>query len=247
MYRVKLDVFEGPLDLLVYLIEKAEMDIYDIEIAEITRQYIKYIEDMQKLNVSLAQEFMVMAAGLLEVKSKMLLPRSEPVFELYEEEDPRSELREKLLEYKRFKEAAKYFAEREELMQNVFSKPKEDLQQFAGEEDEYLKLEIGEFLTVFKQFLERSKRVEEVRKHYTRLERVRLSLEMKIESIFNFFKKTFRKTVLFRELIEKEEDKYDTVLTFSSVLQMMKDGQLDAEQDYAFGDISLSVLDKKEV
>lgn len=251
MYRIRLDAFEGPFDLLVYLIENAQMDIRDIEISKITDQYIEYIEHMQKLNISLAKEFMVMAASLLEMKSKMLLPRVETLSPLEEPmDDPRREFSERLLEYKRFKAAAKILEKKEATMLISYSKPQEDLTQYTKEEDVYLKLGIEEFLVAFTQFLEKSRRVEEVRKHYTRLERARISVEMKIESIFNFFKRRLFRPLFFSELVEKKADgkpdSYDTVLTFSSVLQMLKEGKLMAEQEYTFGEIELSITDENE-
>ena len=105
-YKVKIDQFEGPFDLLVYLIETSEMNIYDIQVAAITRQYMDYIQEMQRLDVEVATEFMVLAAVLIEIKSKMLLPRIKPEGVAGGEGDPREELVERILEYKRFKRAA---------------------------------------------------------------------------------------------------------------------------------------------
>lgn len=246
MYRIKLDVFEGPFDLLVYLIEIAEMDICDIQIAEITAQYIAYIKRMQELNVEVAQEFMVMAATLLQIKSKMLLPQNEDPLQTEDADDPKKELQEKLIEYKRFKQAAALLATREEKMLGVFSKPGEDLQKYEGAEDEYLKLGITEFLTAFKQFLDKSRRVEEVQRQYSRLERARLTVEMKIEEIVKFFKKRLFKPIFFSELVSKNGGVNEKVLTFSSILQMMKNGGMDAEQDYNFADIRLSMKIQEE-
>jgi len=105
-YKIKLDIFEGPFDLLVYLIENARMSVYDIHVSEITDQYIKYLETMKTFDVNLATEFMVLAAELIEIKSKMLLPRMKADGETAFEEDPRAELVQRILEYKRFKSAA---------------------------------------------------------------------------------------------------------------------------------------------
>lgn len=244
MYRIKLDVFEGPFDLLVYLIESAQMDICDIQIAEITVQYIDYIKRMQAFNIEVAQEFMVMAATLLQIKSQMLLPQVKDELEPQEYDDPKKELVEKLLEYKRFKDAAIILQAKEEKMLGVFTKPGEDLQKYANEEDEYLKLGVQEFLETFKQFLEKNRRVEEVKKRYTRLERARLTVEMKIEEIFKFFKEKLFRPVFFSELVPESAGVTDKVLTFSSILQIMKNGELDAQQDYNFADIKLSMLNE---
>ena len=110
MYKVRLQSFEGPFDLLVYLIETAEMSIYDIKISQITNQYLEYLQAMQERNIAVATEFMVLAASLIEIKSKMILPRVSQEETALTEEDPRTELVERLLEYKRFKQAAQLLA-----------------------------------------------------------------------------------------------------------------------------------------
>lgn len=126
-YKVKLNVFEGPFDLLVYLIENAQMSIYDIKISEITDQYLEYVKEIERQDVSAAAEFMVLAASLLEIKSKMLLPRLAVGEEGAASEDPRSELVEKLLEYKRFKLLAEMLREKEDAGLRIMEKPQEDL------------------------------------------------------------------------------------------------------------------------
>lgn len=243
-YKVKTDVFEGPFDLLVYLIENAEMSVYDIKVAEITEQYIAYVEKMQETNVEIATEFMVLAAALLEIKSKMLLHRP-AYFEGTEEyEDPRSELVEKLLEYKKFKLAAENLGRLEDEKMLSFDKPKEDLSQYTGGVDEYLKLDVKEFVSAFSLFLRKKQRLEEVKKRYTRLEKQRQSVEMKVAKIFDFFRKKLFRKVDFSELIDDKKDRYDVVLTFTSMLQMMREHLMDAEQEYNFGEISLEMSEK---
>ena len=242
-YKVKLDVFEGPFDLLVYLIENAEMSIYDIQVAEITAQYLEYVEKMQEANVTVATEFMVLAAALIEIKSKMLLPRTSPIEDGIVEEDPRTELVEKILEYKRFKLAAEVLEKQEDKKMLSFEKPKEDLDKYVNGVDEYLSLDIKQFVSAFNLFLRKKQRVEEVRKHYTRVERQRQSIEMKIESIMNFFKKNPFKKVSFKKLIANTEDRYDVVLTFTSMLQMMRDKIIKVEQQSPFGDMEVEILE----
>ena len=114
MYKVKLQSFEGPFDLLVYLIENAEMSIYDIRISEITTQYLDYIRQMEEQEISIAQEFMVLAASLIEIKSRMILPRAFEEGEDVVEEDPRKELVQRIIEYKKFKEISGYLKDQEE-------------------------------------------------------------------------------------------------------------------------------------
>ena len=122
-YKVKLEVFEGPLDLLLFLIKKSEINIHDIPIAEITEQYLQYLDFMQLLDLNIAGEFLVMAATLMHIKSRMLLPE-EVLGEMEQiEEDPREELVRKLLEYKRFKEAASKLQEMEKNQKEVFARP----------------------------------------------------------------------------------------------------------------------------
>ena len=113
-YKVRLDVFEGPFDLLVYLIESARMSIYDIKVAEITTQYLKYIEEMQQMNVAVSSEFMVLAAELIDLKSKMLLPRAADPESGEAAEDPRTDLTMRILEYKKFKIASEMLREGEQ-------------------------------------------------------------------------------------------------------------------------------------
>ena len=166
-YRVRTNIFEGPFDLLVYLISRARMSIYDIRISEITAQYIKYIEQMQEADVNLASEFMVLAAQLLEIKSKMLLPRvavdeeGETVYE-----DPRTELVAKLAEYQKYKAASEMLEQRREYAALSLEKPQEDLTEFTGEPDEYLILDAEKFRAAFEDFLERKRRLEEIRAHH---------------------------------------------------------------------------------
>ena len=119
-YKVSLQAFEGPFDLLVYLIENAQMDIFDLRISEITNQYLAYIEEMKSMDVTVATEFMVLAATLIDIKSRMILPRTTIEGEVILEEDPRSELVERLMEYKKYKKGAEILQEREEEMCGVY-------------------------------------------------------------------------------------------------------------------------------
>ena len=182
-YKVKLPTFEGPFDLLVYLIENAQMSIYDIQVSEITGQYLAYIKAMQEMDFTVGTEFMVLAATLIDIKSKMILPRTTVDGTTVLEEDPRSELVERLLEYKRFKKAAEILAEQEEYMSFVYEKPQEDISAYL-EEPDIAKLN-------------------------------------------------------FKDLIPDKKDRYDVVVTFTSVLQMMRDKYLDAEQKHIYGEIMI--------
>lgn len=227
--------------MLVYLISRARMSIYDIRISEITAQYIKYIEQMQEADVNLASEFMVLAAQLLEIKSKMLLPRvavdeeGETVYE-----DPRTELVAKLTEYQKYKAASEMLEQRREYAALSLEKPQEDLTEFTGEPDEYLILDAEKFRAAFEDFLERKRRLEEIRAHHIRTEKQRITTEARIAGIRNFFRGLPEgQRANFNELVQDKESKYDISVTFSSVLEMMKERQLDAEQKRLFGDIEV--------
>jgi len=243
-YRVKLNVFEGPFDLLVYLIEHAQMSIYDIKISEITNQYLNYVEEMKNEDINVTSEFMVLAAALLEIKSKMLLPRStKEDGTIAVLEDPRTELVEKLVEYKKYKTLSEMLEARFEETAMCLEKPQEDLSQYTGEPDEYLSLDIDKFKNAFEQFLTRKKRIEEIKAHHRRTKKQRITTEIRMENIKNFFRINGVDETDFRELIEKKDDKYDVAVTFSSVLEMMKEKRLDAEQKYLFGDITVKATD----
>ena len=157
-YKVRLAMFEGPFDLLVYLIENAQMSIYDIQISEITGQYLEYIRNMQKHNINISTEFMVLAAELVEIKSKMMLPRVEEENEAMELEDPRSQLASRLLAYKECKKQSEMLSIRQDIMMGVFEKPQEDISIYIENPDEYLSLEIGAFAKAFNAFLQRKQR-----------------------------------------------------------------------------------------
>ena len=188
-YRVKLNIFEGPFDLLVYLIEHAEMSIYDIRISEITNQYISYVEELKSADISISSEFMVLAAALLEIKSKLLLPRSvsdDAAADIME--DPRTELVAKLVEYKRFKMISEMLEQRGDEAAMSIEKPQEDLAEYTGEPDEYLSLDIDKFKAAFESFLQRKKKLEEIRVHHRRSEKQRITNELRMESIRDFFR-----------------------------------------------------------
>ena len=159
-YQVKLDAFEGPLDLLLYLIRKSELNIYDIPISLITEQYLHYIELMQELNLDVAGEFLVMASTLIHIKSRMLLPRPETSLdEDGVEEDPREALVRRLLEHQRFRAAAEQLREREMLRAAQYGRPDERVAQAAGEDYEpELEVDLFSLMTAFRGVLERASR-----------------------------------------------------------------------------------------
>ncbi|MBR4411702.1 MAG: segregation/condensation protein A [Firmicutes bacterium] len=240
-YKVRLQTFEGPFDLLVYLIENAQMSIYDIKISEITSQYLAYIQTMQETDVYVASEFMVLASALIEIKSKMILPRMvDATGGGVVEEDPRTELVQRLLEYKRFKQAAEILAEQEERCSHIYEKPQEDISAYLEEPDEYLRLDLAQFAQAFNLFIQKKQKVDSVRKHYTRIERERARMEERISYIAGVLKKSIGQFFSFKEFIHNKKDRYDVVVTFVSLLEMAKNRIVHVEQSSTYGDIQVS-------
>jgi segregation and condensation protein A len=236
-YKVKLNIFEGPFDLLVYLIENAEMSIYDIRISEITSQYIKYVKLIEKLDVMDCAEFLVLAATLIEIKSKMLLPRITPEGE--ELPDPRADLTQKLIEYTRFKRRAAALEMQMDAASTKFAKPREDLAPWTGEPDEYLTLEMDKFIAAFKAFIYRRQKNEEIRRMRDRVERDRISVATKKTFIERTLAKAKGGFAKFRELLTPGAGRYDKVVTFVSLLEMVKSGVVGVRQDGNFREIEV--------
>ena len=239
-YKVVLPVFEGPFDLLVYLIENARMSIYDIEISEITEQYIEFVRGMQNVNYARASEFMVLAATLLKIKSEMILPRSVKVDETEYEEDPRSELVERLIEYRKFKTAATFLGDRREMNSLIYDKPKEDISIYTDEPDEYLSLNLEQFTKAFELFMQKKLKEDQIREHYVRVEKDRTTMESRIAYIGSRLreaKATGIERISFYSLVPDITDPYDVVVSFVSVLQMMRDKTCEAVQESLYGEI----------
>jgi segregation and condensation protein A len=244
MYKVKLDIFEGPFDLLVYLIERARMSIFDIQVSEITNQYLEYINEAKTQNVEVAQEFMVLAAELIELKSRMLLPIEQSGEDGSPAEDPRANLVARIREYKKCKEAAAFLSDQLDVMSHLHFKPQEDLNAYRGEEDVLLKGDIDQFADAFILFITKKQRLEEVRRRYERIERQRISVEQKIIQIKNFF--TNKIKVLFSEMISDDKTRFNKVVTFMGLLELLKQGEIRAEQKERYGDIAVTKRDKTE-
>lgn len=240
-YKVKLDIFEGPFDLLVYLIENAEMSIYDIQVSKITSQYLEYMGKMQAMDVTIGSEFMLLAAALIEIKSKMLLPRIKPEGDGSTFEDPRTELVQRILEYKRFKLAAELLEQQEEQNLRIFAKPKEDLTPYTNETEPYLNLELSEFVKVFNLFLSKKKKVEEIERYYEKVERQKISVESRMEYIKDLFQFKNKHILAFQELLETGNDRYEVVLTFSAMLEMIRQNMVEVKQPVLFGEITLKL------
>jgi segregation and condensation protein A len=242
LYKVRIDKFEGPFDLLVYLIESARMDIYDIKVAEITEQYIDYLKEMDELDVEVGSEFIVLAAVLIRLKSRMLLPRIDENGDPELAEDPRLELANRLAEYIRTRKIAEMLQAREEYYLNVHAKPAEDLSEYIDSPDEILKADGDQFEKAFLLFLEKKKKVADVRKRYQRIRRQRASIEDRIQYMSGVIERKLGtgSDIPFTELIPEDADRYDVTLSFVSLLEMIRVQDIDAEQKELFGEIRVS-------
>lgn len=236
-YKVKLDIFEGPFDLLVYLIERSGVNIYDVNISEITDQYIAYVDVMEQIDPDTAAEFMVLAATLLQIKSKMLLPAEKADREAATDEDPRDELAKKIAEYKKYKYIAQILRRYEERGSRIYTKPREDISPYVKEPEEHLNVDINKFIKAFRLFLEKRRRIEEVKKRYERVSREKMSMERKSQQVSNMLRR--RERLSFGELLSDEKDTYDIVLTFVTLLEMLARSIITVNQPVVFGDIEV--------
>ncbi|MBI4746582.1 MAG: segregation/condensation protein A [Deltaproteobacteria bacterium] len=230
-YSVKLQAFEGPLDLLLHLIKKAEIDIYDIPIADITRQYLDYIEIMKTLNLDVAGEFLVMAATLLHIKSRMLLPVSEEAEQ--EEEDPRADLVKQLLEYQNIKEAAFYLDKRDMLERDVFVRRAFPEESDAEEQQQGVDLEGVTLFDLIEAFKKVIADLPEEAAHEVFAERV--SMSDKISFILE--KISSEDNISFYDLLKGARGRQDVIVTFLAILELMKLKMIKAHQAQACGPI----------
>lgn len=239
---VKLEVFEGPLDLLLHLIDKNKIDIYDIPIVEITNQYMEYIRNMQREDLNIMSEFLVMAATLLDIKCRMLLPKE--VTEDGEEEDPRQELVEQLLQYKMYKYMAYELKDRQTDADCVlYKRPTipEEVQGYVEPVD--LDLLLGDLTlsrlnAIFQDVMKRqTDKIDPVRSKFGRIEKEEVSLSDKFTYIRGYMKS--RRRFSFRQLLEEQHSKMHVVVAFLAILEMMKLGEIRVEQEDTCGEIMI--------
>lgn len=241
---VKLQVFEGPLDLLLHLIDKNKIDIYDIPIVEITNQYMEYIKAMEKEDLNVMSEFLVMAATLLDIKCKMLLPKE--VNEDGEEEDPRQELVEQLLEYKMYKYMSYELKDRELESERVMYKTPTIPQEVMEYEqpvnlDELLgDLTLQKLNHIFKDVMKRQvDKIDPVRSKFGKIEKEEVTMSDKLVFVTDYARE--HKKFSFRTLLTKQSSKTQIVVTFLALLQLMKEGVLYIEpQEQPFDDIRIT-------
>lgn len=241
MYKVKIDSFEGPFDLLIYLLQTAKMDIYNIRISEITNQYIKCLDEMEELDIEVGTEFILLAAILIKLKARMLLPRESYDDEISTEEDPEMELVSRLSEYMKVKRIAEFLQEGEKAGLGIFEKAGEDISIYLDNPEEVLKTSEEKFIEAFFAFLERKKRLADVKKRYVKVHRERASVEERINYMIKAIDENSKKNgfVIFKDLIPAGSDKYDMALSFVSLLEMVKTQDIDVNQDELYGDIQI--------
>lgn len=226
-YKVELDVFEGPLDLLLYLIKRDEIEIDDIPIEKITTQYLKYLDLFKMMDLNVAGEFIVMAATLLQIKSRMLLPPIETEDE--DEQDPRDELVKRLIEYKRFKEAADMLADKEEEQEGVFSRlAKPDIE--FEEERLLIDASIFDLMSAFSAVFERADD-----ETMTEIFEDEFSVGDKIAEITNVI--AIENDIKFSELFMPNVKKAEVFVTFVAILELIKQGTIAIKQEKIFGEI----------
>jgi len=238
VYQIRLTQFEGPLDLLLHLIRRDKINIYDIPISQVTREYLSYIDVMEELELEVAGEFFVMAATLMRIKAQMLLPRREETDE--EEGDPREELVRNLIEYKKYKEAAICLGKKETDRRMIFPRPSS--RHTVTEEDiQEKKMEVSVFdlVDAFKKVMEELKS----QVNY-RIDKELYTIEEKIDFIKARINE--RSEILFSELFKEAVNKLEVIVTFLAVLETVKNGFLSARQMSQGNDIWLYKQDVTE-
>jgi segregation and condensation protein A len=215
--KIKVEAFEGPLDLLVHLIKQNQMNIYDIHISVITRQYLQYLDLMQELNLDVASEFLVMAATLIHIKSKLLLPRPETAAGDPEDEvDPRDALVRRLLEHQKFKAAAELLHDKETLRSAQYGRPDSRIEAIAGDDYEpEIEVDLFSLLSAFKQVLERARERPPVL-----LPAEQISIETRIEQMLERLSET--DACGFADLFEHDATRADMIVTFLALLEMIR-------------------------
>ncbi|WP_408011698.1 segregation/condensation protein A [Pseudalkalibacillus sp. A8] len=246
-YNVRLDAFEGPLDLLLHLINRYEIDIYDIPVAKITEQYLEYIHTMQELQLDIASEYLVMAATLIAIKSKTLLPKHEEddydqQLEMDMEEDPRDELVRRLIEYRKYKEASSYLREHESKRSWTFSKPPSNLDHVESKQEPVNPVSnmtifdlVGAFQSLFDK--KRTKKTPQ-----TKIDRQDIPIDKRMTEIvselrFRNGKQTFQNLFPY-------PSKDHMVVTFLAILELMKTKQIRCEQSENFNEIVIDLMEE---
>lgn len=240
---VKLEVFEGPLDLLLHLIEKNKIDIYDIPIVLITEQYLSYIKQMETEDMNVMSEFLVMAATLIDIKCRMLLPKE--VDEEGVEEDPRAELVQKLLEYKMYKYMSYELRDRQvDACKSWYKSPDlpkevQDYRHPIDYEELIGDVNLAKLHEIFKSVMKRQvDKIDPIRSQFGKIEKDEINLEEKQSYIEEYVRN--HKRFSFRGLLERQGNKMEIIVTFLAILEMMKQGMISIEQEENFSDIVIT-------
>ncbi|MBU1043829.1 MAG: segregation/condensation protein A [Candidatus Omnitrophica bacterium] len=235
-YKIKLEIFEGPLDLLLYLIKRNHLDITNIPIAKVTEQYMQYMELMRLLDLGIAGEFLVMAATLMHIKSKMLLPPDQTEEEVLEE-DPRAELIKKLLEYKKFKEAASFLENKESIQRKVFKRvnPSANVE---GEEEIFFETRLFDLIGAF------SKALRDIPKDLFReIMKDEFTVEGKIHDLLHTLVE--KRKILLNDLFAESKNKYEVIVTFLAVLELIRQKEIVGAQKGLFGEIFIFLNEER--
>jgi segregation and condensation protein A len=233
-YKIKLELFEGPLDLLLYLVKKDHLNIYDIPIAKVTEQYLEYLNLMQLLDLNVAGEFLVMAATLMQIKSRMLLPAEETAV-AEEQEDPRAELVKRLLEYEKFKQIAETLRQKETDQREVFKRPKVEVEIDKGEGSEkevYFEASIFDLINAFSQALK-----DVPKEVFYEVIKDEFTIDEKIHNILHLL--LVRTSVQLSELFAKAKNKIEIVVTFLAILELIRMKEILCAQKGVFQDIEI--------
>ena len=243
-YKIILESFEGPMDLLLHLIDNAKIHIYDISINDITEQYIDYITKMEELDLEVTSEFLVMAATLLEIKSKLLLPKAKEEdnsqqLEM-EELDPRLELIKRLVEYKRYKHASKELGDFERVQSKVYYKPKEDLSYFIEYDNELEEMDLHELVKALNNLIIKKEKnnsyidINEIQKEEYTLDECMGKIKEELKE---------KETINFQHLFDEEASRQLIVVTFLSVLELIRMKYITIYQEESFSDIIIKKRD----
>jgi segregation and condensation protein A len=229
-YSIKIDIFEGPMDLLVYLVRKNDVDIYNIPVAMITEQYLAYLDLMELMNIDYAGDFLYMAATLAHIKSKMLLPSQDNDDD---EEDPRMEIARPLLEYLRLKSAADYLTDRDILGRDTFAgNPPPEENDGSSDDEQMISIGLFELVEAFRHISEK-----EYKSHSVDFSTKRMSVKDRIIEILAVLEK--KPSIQFHELLENNMEKHTLVLTFLAILEMAKLNLIEIRQHIQNGMITV--------
>ena len=238
-YKVKLEIFEGPLDLLLYLIKRDELDIYDISLERITKQYLEYLQAFKELNIDVAGEFVVMAANLIYLKSRSLLPvDQQPPEEDVEEDDPRWDLIRQLIEYKKFKEAAAQLQVRQLEQERIFVREPNGIDPIAAAPLRLGEVGVFQLINAFQAVIKRVEAREDLREifgeHYTVSDKIEWILQRISDGV----------PLRFSELFARMASRVEIVVTFLALLELVRLRQINATQASPFDEIELSAAPK---